>query len=92
MSLKPRSPLKVPCLASLERAHLNKAILGGSRLQEDNEAKDDSWVAWGHFHRARCTSEDHSPGWAQGFGEKVVMGKRVLCVRRMEGEGRRKGD
>lgn len=35
---------------------------------------------------------DHSPGWAQGYGENVVMGKRVLSVRRMEGEGRRKGD
>ena len=35
---------------------------------------------------------DHSPGWAQGYGENVVMGKRVLSARRMEGEGRRKGD
>lgn len=36
--------------------------------------------------------QDHSPGWAQGFGENIVMAKRVLCVRRREGKGRRKED
>lgn len=61
MSVKPRSPLKVPCMASLKRAHLNKAILGGSRLQEENEVKDDSWVTGGHFHGTRCTSEGSQP-------------------------------